>query len=359
VQAVCGPRLLLDSTGKAALLCVKCKLSTSVKPSCAGMEPSHSRQGESAVREQRWQERLQWERWWQRTKELSVTVYREMLRTRAFTMAAAMSYYFLLAMFPLLIFLSAMLGYLPIPNLFDQLLGILAVLVPPEAMDMVQRILTSLLTPHRGGLLSFGLLSYLWTASGGFAASIEALNIAYDVKKQRSWWRDRLQALLLTLTTGVLTLVGLLLIIAGPSFGRLLSDLFGVSQAFADVWPMLRLGTIFITIVLAIEIQYYLAPNRRQRFDLTLPGALVAVTGIFLSSAGLGFYLSHFANYNKTYGSLGAVIILMLWFYVVALLLIVGAELNAELLKQRAARGEISRAEAMPSPQARPATGAA
>jgi membrane protein len=304
-------------------------------------------------------DRLQWQRWWQRTKELSVTVYNELFRTRALTMAAAMSYYFLLAMFPLLIFLSAMLGYLPIPHLFDQLLGILAVLVPPEAMHMVQRILTSLLTPHRGGLLSFGLLSYLWTASGGFAASIEALNIAYDVKKQRSWWRERLQALLLTLTTGVLTLLGLLLIIAGPSFGRLLSDLFGVSQAFADVWPTLRLGTIFVTIVLAIEIQYYLAPNRKQRFDLTLPGALVAVTGIFLSSAGLGFYLSHFANYNKTYGSLGAVIILMLWFYVVALLLIVGAELNAELLKQRAAKGEISRAEAMRSPRDASATGAA
>ena len=274
-------------------------------------------------------------------------------------MAAAMSYYFLLALVPLLIFLSAMLGYLPIPHLFDQLLGILAVLVPPEAMHMVRKILASMLTPHRGGLLSFGLLSYLWTASGGFAASIEALNVAYDVKKQRSWWRDRAQALLLTLTTGVLTLVGLLLIFAGPRFGHLVSDLFGVSEAFADIWPTLRLAMIFVTIVLAIEIQYYLAPNRKQRFVNTLPGALVAVTGIFLTSAGLSFYLSHFANYNKTYGSLGAVIILMLWFYVVALLLIVGAELNAELLKQKAARGEISRTEAMPSPQATTATGAA
>jgi membrane protein len=311
------------------------------------------------VREQRLRERLQWERWWQRTKRLSVTVYNELLRTRAFTMAAAMSYYFLLALVPLLIFLSAMLGYLPIPNLFEQLLDVLAVLVPPEAMEMVQKILASMLTPHRGGLLSFGLLSYLWTASGGFAASIEALNIAYDVQQQRRWWRDRLQALLLTLTTGVLTLVGLLLILAGPRFGKLLSDLFGVSQVFADTWPMLRLAMIFVTIVLAIEFQYYFAPNRKQRFVETLPGALVAVTGIFLSSAGMAFYLSHFANYNKTYGSLGAVIILMLWFYVVALLLIVGAEWNAELLKQKAARGEISQAEAMPSPQApRGATGA-
>jgi membrane protein len=271
-----------------------------------------------------------------RAKTLSVTVYQELFRTRAFTMAAAMSYYFLLAMLPLLIFLSAMLGYLPIPNLFDQLLDTFAVVVPPEAMQMVQRILTSLLIPHRGGLLSFGLLSYLWTASGGFAASIEALNVAYDVEKERSWWRDRLQALLLTFTTGGLSLLGLLLIIAGPRFGRLLTELFPIPQGFGEMWPVLRVATIFVTFVVAVELQYYLAPNRKQRFAETLPGAVLAVIGIFLSSGCLGYYFGHFANYNKTYGSMGAVIILMLWFYVVGLLLIVGAELNAELLKQLA-----------------------
>ena len=97
-----------------------------------------------------------------------------------------------------------------------------------------------------------------------------------------------------------------------------------------------------MTIVLAIETQYYLGPNRKQRFVDTLPGAVVAVGGIFLSSGVLAFYFGHFANYNKTYGSLGAVIILMLWFYVVAVLLLVGAELNAELLKQRQAAGELA-----------------
>jgi membrane protein len=271
-------------------------------------------------------------------RELAVVVYQELFRTRAFTMAAAMSFYFLLAIVPLLIFLSAMLGYLPIPSLFDQLLDILAVLVPPEAMQMVQRILASLLTPHRGGLLSFGLLSYLWTASGGFAASIEALNVAYDVEKERSWWRDRLLALVLTFTTGGLTMLGLLLIIAGPHFGHFLTELFPIPQGFGSLWPALRLITIFVTFVVAIEIQYYFAPNRRQRFLETLPGAVMTVIGIFISSGILGLYFGHFANYNKTYGSMGAVIMLMMWFYVVGLLLVVGAELNAELLKMKAQR---------------------
>jgi membrane protein len=283
-----------------------------------------------------------------RARVLSATVYEELFRTRAFTMAAAMSYYFLLALLPLLIFLSAMLGYLPIPNLFDQLLDILAVVVPPEAMQMVQHILTSLLTPRRGGLLSFGLLSYLWTASGSFVASIEALNVAYDVEKERSWWRDRLQALLLTFTTGGLILLGLLLIIAGPHFGNLLTELFPVPGRFGDLWPVLRLGTIFVIFVAAVELQYWLAPNRKQHFMDTLPGSLVAVAGIFLCSAGLGYYFGHLSNYNKTYGSLGAVIILMLWFYVVSLLFIVGAELNAELLKLETAHEEPVTTSEMP-----------
>ena len=276
-----------------------------------------------------------------RARILSATVYEELFRTRAFTMAAAMSYYFLLALLPLLIFLSAMLGYLPIPN-------ILAVVVPPEAMQMVQHILASLLTPHRGGLLSFGLLSYLWGASGSFAASIEALNVAYDVEKERSWWRDRLQALLLTFTTGALILLGLLLIIAGPHFGNLLTELFPIPGGFGELWPVLRLGTIFVIFVAAVELQYWLAPNRKQHFMDTLPGSLVAVAGIFLCSAGLGYYFGNLSNYNKTYGSLGAVIILMLWFYVVALLFIVGAELNAELLKLETVHGETATASEMP-----------
>jgi membrane protein len=157
------------------------------------------------------------------------------------------------------------------------------------------------------------------------------------VQKERSWWRDRLQGLLLTLTTGGLILLGLLFIIAGPRFGHLLTDLFPIPLGFGNIWPSLRLITIFVTFVVAVEIQYYLAPNCKQRFAETLPGALVAVAGIFLSSAGLAYYFSHLTNYNKTYGSLGAVIILMVWLYAVALLLVVGAEWNAELLKLKAA----------------------
>ena len=287
--------------------------------------------------------------WWTKTRQMSVIVYNELFRTRAFTMAAAMSYYFLLALLPLLIFFSALLGYLPIPNLFDQLLDILAVVVPPQAMQMVERILAGLLIPHRGGLLSFGFLGYLWTASGGFAALIDALNVAYDVEKTRAWWRDRLQALLLTFTTGFLVMLGLLLILAGPQFGHFLTELFPIPKQFGQIWPMFRVVTIFVIFVVSVELQYYLAPNRKLPFMSTLPGALVAVSGVFLGSAGMGYYFAHLSNYNKMYGSLGAVIILMLWFYVMALFFVAGAELNAELLKRNAQQEPTRMGERLPT----------
>jgi membrane protein len=286
---------------------------------------------------------------WDTMRQMSVIVYDELFRTRAFTMAAAMSYYFLLALLPLLIFFSALLGYLPIPNLFNQLLDILAVVVPPQAMHMVERILAQLLVPRRGGLVSFGFLGYVWTASGGFSALIDAVNVAYDVEKTRPWWRDRLQALLLTFTTGLLVMLGLVLIIVGPQFGHFLTEVFPIPKQFELIWPVFRLVTIFVIFVVSVELQYYLAPNRKLRFVSTLPGALVAVSGAFLGSAGMGYYFAHLSNYNKTYGSLGAVIILMVWFYMMALFFVAGAELNAELLKRNAPKEPASMAEQLPA----------
>ncbi len=263
------------------------------------------------------------------------TVYDELFRTRAFVISAALAFYFLLSLIPLLIVASALLGYLPIPNLFAQLLDMMASFVPPDAMTMVEKIVASVLTPHRVGLLSFGILSYLWAASGGFSATIGALNVAYDVMVERSWWRDRVQALLLTFTTGAFSLVALLCVIAGPHFGHFLIKIFPIPRQFAYTWPLIRSATMFVTIVIAIEVLYYLGPNRKQRFRSTLPGAILAVAGFFAGSAVLDLYFGHFANYNKTYGSLGAVIILMLWFYVISLFILIGAELNAELAKRR------------------------
>jgi membrane protein len=282
--------------------------------------------------------RVQLQEWRRATAQVVGVVYEELFRTRAFTVAAAMAFYFLLSLVPLLAILSALLAYLPIPHLFDRLLVLVAMFVPPDAMHMVESILASILVPHHRGLLSLGILGYLWSATGAFVACIDALNIAYDVVKDRSWWRDRIQALLLALTTGGLSVVALLCVIAGPHFGHFLTELFPVPKSFADIWPFLRLGIMFFATVVSVELLYYFGPNRKQRFVSTLPGAVVSVFGFFAASSVMSFYFEHFSNYNKIYGSLGAVIMLMLWFYVLALFILIGAELNAEMAKRRQLR---------------------
>ncbi len=141
-------------------------------------------------------------------------------------MAAALSYYFVLSFFPALIFLSAMVAYLPVPNLFDQALSMLARFLPAESMGLVRKVLADVITPNRGAFLSVGILGTLWAASGGFSAAIEALNIAYDVEDDRPFWKTRPLAIGLAFITGVLLLVALSVMIVGPRFGEWLAGRF-------------------------------------------------------------------------------------------------------------------------------------
>jgi membrane protein len=266
---------------------------------------------------------------------IAVIVYRELWRTRAFTIAAGLAFYFLLSLVPLLIVFASILRFLPLNSLVTQMLGLMAVLIPPDSMRMIMSVTLSVLEPGHTKLISFGILSYLWAATGGFSALIEALDIAYDVTDCRPWWRERLQAFLLTFTVGALIIVSLLTILVGPHFGHFLRLFFPVPGAFARIWPVLRWIVTVATFVTGLELMYYLGPHARHSFWSTWRGAAVAVGMWFLGSFGLSFYLDHLSNYNKTYGSLGAVIGLMLWLYISSLAVIIGAELNAELAKRR------------------------
>jgi membrane protein len=265
---------------------------------------------------------------------LLVIVARELVRTDVFDEAAGLAFWSMMSMVPLLITVAALLSLLRLPGLLPQLLGVMAILVPADSLSMVERMVGGLLEPHRG-MLSFGILSYIWSTTGGFASLISALNVAYDVTRPRSWLRDRLQALILASTSGGLLTVSLLALLAGPHFGHLLGQIFPIPGAFERMWPLIRVATVFIAFVVGLELVYFLAPNRRQRFASTLPGAIVAIALWFLGSAGLAFYLNHLAHYSRLYGGMGAVLGLMFWIYLTALAILIGAETNAELAKRR------------------------
>jgi membrane protein len=259
--------------------------------------------------------------------------YDDVARNHTLQMAAALSYYFVLSLFPSLIFLSAVVAYLPVPNLFEQALSTMSRFLPPDSMGLVRRVLADVITPNRGTFLSFGILGTAWAASGGFAAAIEALNIAYDVKDDRPFWKTRPLAIALALITGFLLLLALSVMIVGPRFGEWLAARIHLSHLFVLLWPYIHWTIAIGFTVLAVEALYFLAPNVKQRFLATLPGAVLAV-GCWLGlSYLLGMYFRHFAHFNKTYGTLGAAIALMTWLYWTGFAMLLGAELNAELAK--------------------------
>jgi membrane protein len=293
---------------------------------------------------QRWRHRVR--RRWRETRCLAAIVGRELIRTNVFDVAAGLAFWSMMSMVPLLITVAALLSLLRLPGLLPELLSVMAILVPADSLAMVERMIGGLLEPHRG-MLSFGILSYIWSTTGGFTALITALNAAYDVNTPRSWLRDRLQAVFLTSTSGGLLTVSLLALIAGPHFGHFLGQIFPIPGPLERMWPVLRIATVFLTFVVAMELVYFLAPNRRQRFTSTLPGAVVAIALWFAGSAGLAFYLTHLANYSRLYGGMGAVIGLMFWLYLTALAILIGAEVNAEIAKRMDSlfRGHLKAAE--------------
>jgi len=266
-------------------------------------------------------------------KNALIETYEDVSRNHTLQMAAALSYYFVVSFFPALILLSAIVAYLPIPNLFNQALSLMARLLPPDSMGLVRGVLSDVITPNRGTFLSLGVLGTLWTSSGGFSAAIEALNIAYGVQDDRPFWKTRPLAMGLAVVIGALMLVALSVMIVGPTFGEWVAGRVHLSHLFVLVWPYVHWSIAVGFTILAVEALYFLAPNVKQRLWATLPGAVLAVGCWIALSFLLGLYFRHFASFNKTYGTLGAAIALMTWLYWTGFALLVGAELNCEIAK--------------------------
>src|SRR5579859_3972334 len=224
------------------------------------------------------------------------------MRHHMLQVSAALSYYFVLSVFPALIFLSAIVGFISLPELFNHVLLLMDRLLPQDTMKMVYSVLGDVLASHRGTWLSFGMLGLVWTASAAFDSMIEALNIAYDVKDDRPFWKTRLLAMALAAIIGSLLLASLGAMLVGPRFGEWLASHLGLSALFVFVWPFLRWTLAICFTILAVEVLYYLAPNVKQRFGATLPGAVLAVVIWNVLSFLLGYYFRHWANLNRTYG---------------------------------------------------------
>ncbi|MFZ3340639.1 MAG: YihY/virulence factor BrkB family protein [Terriglobales bacterium] len=262
--------------------------------------------------------------------------YQDVQNHHTLQVAAALSYYSILAVFPGLIFLSAVMGLIPLTDLFARTLDVMARILPPDTMRFVQSMLINLVGANHKAWLSFGMLGIIWVASSAFDAVIEALDIAYDVKGTRPLWKTRLLALVIGGICVTLWIVALAVMIVGPEFGAWLAARIPVSQVFVVLWPLIHWSVAISFTVLAVEAVYFLAPDVKQRFRGTLPGAILAVTCWIVLSYLLGVYFRHFANYNRTYGTLAGFIAFLTWLYWNAFALLLGAELNAKLARESA-----------------------
>src|SRR5215210_4771008 len=267
-------------------------------------------------------------------------VWQEIYAGDLLTRAAALSYYFLLALFPLLIFLTAMLGYFAESGteLRRNLLNYLASIAPRSAVQLVRATVVEITEGAGGGKLSFGLLAALWFASFGMGAVGDTLNSAYGVRESRPWWRVRLISLGLTVALAALIITALSLVLYGGEIGEGLAGRYDLGGAFVAVWNVIQWPIVLGFVLFALALIYYHAPDlRHQKWYWITPGSLVGVALWLLVSFGFRLYLSYFDRYSVTYGSLGAVIVLLLWFYLTGAALLVGGKVNA-VIEHAAAR---------------------
>jgi membrane protein len=243
-------------------------------------------------------------------------------------LAAQLAFYFLMALFPALLFLVALLGYLPVENALGELLAAIGTVAPQELMALLREQLAQIADGSQASLLTLGILGAIWSSSAALVAIIDALNRAYDVTEWRPWWRRRLLALLLTVTLALFIILALVLVLVGPAMAFRLADWLGVGPAAALVWTLIRWPAILFCVVFSVDLVYHVAPNRRRRWAWITPGSVLATALWIVASFGLKVYVTNFGDYTATYGAIGGAIVTMLWFYVSSIAILVGAELN-------------------------------
>ena len=264
-------------------------------------------------------------------RELFTRTAKETNADNGLGLAAQLAFYFFLALFPALLFLIALTSYVADPALVSNVVTMVSGAVPPAVVEIIREQLTTLSQSPEAGLLTFGAVAALWSSSAALVALIDALNRAYDVDEGRPWWKQRLLAIALTLGLAAFILASVVLIVAGPQMAEFVARQVGYGLVFEWAWKILQWPLVFVLIVTAFGLVYYFAPDVEQEFVWITPGSLLATTLWILGSLGFRFYIVNFGSYNETYGAIGGVMVLLLWLYITGLVIVVGAEMNAEI----------------------------
>ena len=276
--------------------------------------------------------------------ELGRRLWRESLQDELLGRAAQLAYYALLALFPALIVLTALMGLLSVERFMPELMSYLRDVLPADALLMVERFLTQVAEGSGANLLSLGALGALWASSSGVTAIMDALNVVFGVKEdRRPFWRVRLIAILLTIGLAGFVILSLGLVLYGSTIGGWVAELMGFGVAFTWMWNVLQWPIIIGLMLIVVTAIYHICPDRRvRRWRWLTPGSVFAVGMWLIVSLGFKAYVDNFGNYNKVYGSIAGVIVLMLWLYWSGMVLLFGGEINAEIEKAEAESKEAS-----------------
>src|SRR5688572_1608296 len=263
--------------------------------------------------------------------ELARRTWRDAVEDDVLGLAAQLSYYFFLALFPAILFLLAVASFFPLANITDDVSRSLGPFVSPQVIALIQEQMQRLANNEHGGLLTVGVAGALWSSSAALVSIVGALNRAYDIEEGRPWWKVRLVAIGLTLGVALIVLVALSLVLVGPTLAEKLGQATGWGAPFEWTWLILQWPLVFLLVTTGIGLVYYFGPDADQDWAWITPGAVAATLLWLVVSLVFKFYVANFTDYEGSYGTVGGVIVVLLWFYVSGIAILTGAELNAEI----------------------------
>jgi membrane protein len=279
--------------------------------------------------------------------QLSKRVYYEIEEDEVLTRSAALSFYFLAAIVPMLFFIVAVLGFFAQShNLQSSLFEYAGRFMPPDAFTLMQKTLREIATHATGLKLALGLALALWSGSGGISSVMDALNRCYHVKDERPYWKQKLVSILLTIALAALMIVALIIVLYGGDIAQFVGNHTGLSAISVVAWRVAQWPLAVFFVVFAFALMYYWGPDSDQQWAWITPGSVIGVFLWIVASFAFRIYLHYFNSYSKTYGSLGAVIILLYWLFITGIAILLGGEINSEIENAAAKRGHPEAKEA-------------
>lgn len=277
--------------------------------------------------------------WWQRLRDMWEVIGEAWVacnKDEVLGRSAQLGFYFMLALFPALLGVKALVGMLPEQVLLPTLMFYAEKVLPEESLVLVERYVGQVIQGSGDRVFYLSLLGSLWAASWGMMAIINSLNVVYGVQETRPLWKVGGMAVLLTLGAAIFVITSLILILAGEQVIRWLGDFVDKEEVGVTFyWSLLQWPMIVLIMLVALNLIYYFAPNTDHEWQWIKPGSILAVCLWVILSLGLKYYVENFVDYNPVYGSITGVIILMMWLYVSGLALLLGGELNYTLKKRQ------------------------